>query len=615
MEAFVLNNPSNNLVLLQNNSIRQKHKTENLLPGLSGMMLHIFFMLFRFRRPIPIVMLLPIIVLLSALSYGQERTTIRVSVPNKTDEVFIVGNQDVLGTWQPDKIKLDSISEYEREISLALSLPAEFKFTRGSWDTEGYTALFWEPNENIRIIQNTSNQYRYSILSWKDSKPKTGNFSFDFTIQNHFSNIFNEDRTLAIKLPKNYDQNLKYPVLYVLDANTLFKPFVLSTEMLSEKIIIEGLDYGRDNIPELIIVGVFHNNRGMETTPKLDDETDDNLLLEGTDKLRKYLVYELVPFINKSYSTSPYHGIVGHSNTGHFVLNMPFFEDNPFTGIVSLSVNSESEFFKNKVSGYVKSAEENIFIGYGTLDGGFNELGEFLSNEIKSGTIKNPGLKVESFEASHNQLPNLAATSAIKFLFNKYKNHTDFIKASAKPDFTVANYFGMYEANNKKYGVDLKISQDDLFTIAEMAVRQKEINLFREIINFSNQQDDRIVNHLAFWLSTEIGDYETADKIIPYLLTTQDKEDIFLTYANFTQYSTYLIGKKKTPNTALMLVRNMFENTNDYKLEFAYHFAKIAYESNLELKEAKKYLKYCRDNFKENRVFTKADLDKLGTKK
>jgi len=77
-----------------------------------------------------------LLVFISLVTFGQDLTTIRVSVPNNTDEVFIVGNQKSLGDWLPDKIKLNKISEYEREISLNLTFPAEFKFTRGNWGSE-----------------------------------------------------------------------------------------------------------------------------------------------------------------------------------------------------------------------------------------------------------------------------------------------------------------------------------------------------------------------------------------------------------------------------------------------------------------------------------------------
>ena len=61
---------------------------------------------------------------------------IRTKVPNKSDEIYITGNQDVLGNWQPNAIKMTKVSDFNREIKLQLRSPAEFKFTKGSWESE-----------------------------------------------------------------------------------------------------------------------------------------------------------------------------------------------------------------------------------------------------------------------------------------------------------------------------------------------------------------------------------------------------------------------------------------------------------------------------------------------
>ena len=44
------------------------------------------------------------------------KTLIKVKVPNKNDIVFISGNQDALGNWEEDKIKMKKTSEFERTI-------------------------------------------------------------------------------------------------------------------------------------------------------------------------------------------------------------------------------------------------------------------------------------------------------------------------------------------------------------------------------------------------------------------------------------------------------------------------------------------------------------------
>lgn len=547
-----------------------------------------------------------LLVLSPLLFFGQEITTIRVSVPDKTDEVFISGNQENLGNWQADKVKMKKISDYEREVSLNLSFPAEFKFTRGSWNSEGYINNFFEDKPNI--ILESSETVFFDIKSWKDKQQKYGYFKYDFEIEYQFSEILGEERAIAIKLPRNYNPNQKYSVIYILDSHDLFNPFLVTTELLTKQKIGDGLNYEQDNIPQVIIVGIIHNHRNKDVGPKMDYKISDkdNFLTPTSSKFKDYLFTELVPTINKKYKTSGYNIIVGHSNSGHFVLNLPKFKDSPFNGIIALSVNGENEDYSNQVKEYLKISKDKIFFGYGLLDNGFNELAINIENQVK-----NENLKIESFIAGHNQLPTLAASSALKFIFNDYSNHYSFIQNSKKENFSLEDYFEGYINSHKKYGLNIEISRNDLFTISEMAMKENNISLFREIIDFNNQQKDKIENHFVFWLAKEIKDYETADKIIEILMKTKDEEDISLTYANYETYLEYFINDKKLPEKALRLFEYMFENTNDFKLEFAYIFSKTAYENKIDLMKAKRFKNYCKQNFKENFIFDENDLKLL----
>jgi predicted alpha/beta superfamily hydrolase len=62
-------------------------------------------------------------------------TKIRIKVQNKTDTIYITGNQKNLGDWNPEKIKMNKISDFESEIVLKLQSPAQFKFTKGNWES------------------------------------------------------------------------------------------------------------------------------------------------------------------------------------------------------------------------------------------------------------------------------------------------------------------------------------------------------------------------------------------------------------------------------------------------------------------------------------------------
>lgn len=554
-----------------------------------------------------------ILLLSSIISFGQESTKIIVSVPEKTDEVFIVGNQESLGNWEPNKVKMNKISDYEREITLNLTFPAEFKFTRGSWETEGYINNFFEDKPNIVLESNQP--VNFGVKSWKDRQQKKGYFKYDFEIKHQYSEILGEDRAIAIKIPNNYNPNQKYSVIYVLDAHDLLNPFLVTTELLSKQKIGDGIDYGQDNIPQVILVGVIHNNRGKDVAPleTYDNGENFSLLSKTSNQFKNYLFDELLPQINSSYSTSGYNVIVGHSNSGHFVLNLPLFKENPFNGIIALSVNGDyNKGYSSLVEEYLKDTDLPIFLGYGTLDTGFNELAQELEEKKKVKKLLNPNLKIQSFEGTHNQVPTLASSASLKFMFNDYKNFTNFISESKKNDFTVKNYIDNYIVKNKNYGINIEVTGSDLYSLADMACQKLDEELFRKIVAFSDNSSDKIANHLIFYSAKQIGDHKLADERLKILEESNDINDIFTVFVNFnSSYKDYFLNVKKDPKKALEFLETFIGKSNEYKLGFSYFYAKIGIENNFELKKSKAYLKYCEKNYRDNPFFTKQDIENL----
>ena len=67
------------------------------------------------------------------------RITFLVSVPNNTpkdDIIYITGNHKKLGSWQPNKIKLNKVGrKYQITFTIKKGVILQYKFTRGSWKT------------------------------------------------------------------------------------------------------------------------------------------------------------------------------------------------------------------------------------------------------------------------------------------------------------------------------------------------------------------------------------------------------------------------------------------------------------------------------------------------
>lgn len=119
------------------------------------------------------IILFFLFLLTSTLSAQVTEVTFVVQVPNESDTLYITGNQSALGEWDPAAVRMKKISSKKRSITLPLTFPAEFKFTRGSWDNEGYIGDKWNV-ENIRITEPVK-KVKFKILGWYDE----GNFSFD----------------------------------------------------------------------------------------------------------------------------------------------------------------------------------------------------------------------------------------------------------------------------------------------------------------------------------------------------------------------------------------------------------------------------------------------------
>jgi len=132
-----------------------------------------------------------------------------------------------------------------------------------------------------------------------------------------FSNTFNEYKKIWIQLPENYNPNSseKYPVIYILDGGVMLN--TLETVYNN---------YWGHYLPHMILVGISNStNRTRDLTTsqikmrrgaEFDQETG------GADKFTEYITKELIPYVDKTYPTTSYRTLIGHSYAGLFTVNM-----------------------------------------------------------------------------------------------------------------------------------------------------------------------------------------------------------------------------------------------------------------------------------------------------
>lgn len=100
------------------------------------------------------------------LSTEEYEITINVKVPNKDDTLFITGNQMSLGNWNPNQIKMNKKSDFERELKVKIHSPAQFKFTKGNWETEA--VIKNGTMENLTIIPKDKKEYHFEITQFNE---------------------------------------------------------------------------------------------------------------------------------------------------------------------------------------------------------------------------------------------------------------------------------------------------------------------------------------------------------------------------------------------------------------------------------------------------------------
>lgn len=552
------------------------------------------------------VIIVHLLFLISIISHGQEFTTIRVSVPNKTDEVFIVGNQENLGKWQPDKVKLNVVSDFEREIVLNLTFPAEFKFTRGSWNSEAIVNKLSQQPNFILKSKPISSEY-YKIQGWTDKIEKFSPFS-DFKIIEIPSSILNQKRKLYISLPENYDENNKYPVIYITDAQNI-NNFEIALQTLRQQSNFNVL-------PPTILVGIYQNDR--------NNELDRNYTEKG--KLFKSFIFdEVIRFIESNYSTSNFKTLIGHSDGAEYNHYLMFENDNPFDAFINISEEIKLSFdgeenakpILNKFENFIKINSKNIlyFVASGKYDFWHRyEAGLKIEKEFVKNQSKYIAFKHNLYFAEHNELVAKSILDGLLFVFKDYRNFETLASDLKSNEFNYIKSKNSILQNTTKYVPNYTFSEEDFTIIDDLISSTKKSNFYQQYLdaeNYNYQSIPRLSVARQFFF---LGEYDKSLKLFKEIIELNDEDSFSYFQTNFTPVLDIFTKINKNPIEAINYLNLCKIKMPENNLIFSYFIAKIGIENNTEKKLALKNLKFCETNFKENKMFTIENIEELKRK-
>ena len=323
------------------------------------------------------------------------------------------------------------------------------------------------------------------------------------------SEILNEDRTLLIHLPKNYEKStIDYPVLYLLYGNHVTTYF---TEAVS---ILDGLG-GAGRIPEMILIGIMNTDRYRDLLPQRDDGSP-----TGIEPFIRFLNEELFSFIENNHRIKGYRIIVGPQAGANFTVYTMFKYPNMFdAGIINnpfrwrggrdlMMQNAQTFFEKNE------SFNKSIFITYEDSDSfaieGIEYINKF-SKMVKTLNPENFTLSLNFIEGNDEFLQPLGLRKGLKTLFEDYPFPED-IRVEKLEDI-----LGHYERLSQKYGFDVDAPEHVLtMNGADHLMEKGKMDEAVKILKYNMKKYPQAAN--AYWRMANIdlraGNLENAKEYL-----------------------------------------------------------------------------------------------------
>ncbi|MDH5622752.1 MAG: alpha/beta hydrolase-fold protein, partial [Gammaproteobacteria bacterium] len=223
-------------------------------------------------------------------------------VPSGAPTVYLTGNIDALGPWDPDALAMigDGI-ERRATIRVPDGFVLEYKITLGSWEREEVDR-FERTRPNYTLAASADQSVRHEVVAFKRDPAEymadwqnSGVLGTLIYWQDVASEFLTETRHVEVWLPPGYDDDPKrrYRVIYMHDGQNLFDPRIANT----------GIDWGVDEammrgasadlFEPAIVVGAWSSpQRGPEYSPWHD-----------APKYARFLLEELMPRVNAEFRT------------------------------------------------------------------------------------------------------------------------------------------------------------------------------------------------------------------------------------------------------------------------------------------------------------------------
>jgi len=276
------------------------------------------------------------------------------------EQVFVTGNVDALGTWNPASFALARAEDlvWTGEILAPAQVAIEYKITRGSWDTVDVLEDGSLPDNHV-IPPGGDTTVEHQVHHWSDRRVAHPNIIGAYRVHERMSSAhLRHTRTVIVWLPPSYssEPDRRYPVLYMHDGQQVFDP-ATSTHNQDWQVDEWCTKLMKENrLQEIIVVGVYSTpDRFIEYNPS-----------ELGEAYTRFLLEELKPFIDREYRTRA---------------------DRDHTAVAGASMGGAISF-------YMAWKHPDVFFGAACLSSAFEYKGDRLTLELVKQSDSPPQLRL-----------------------------------------------------------------------------------------------------------------------------------------------------------------------------------------------------------------------------
>jgi pullulanase len=293
----------------------------------------------------------------SVLGQSTEEAKLRwvVNVPDETapdTSLFMAGNIDALGPWQPNVFRLrrNESGKYVANLTLPIGTRLEYKFTRGSWASVEKSPDGAEIANRRWTVEGDAT-IEIQIAAWaKPVASKVSTATGDVRWRIFTSEILGGDRRITVWLPPQFQSmpDFRFPVVYFLDGQNVFDAARAAfgsewkaDEAASDLARVPTIDAARLAAGGAAILVAIDNspNRMDEYTPTVHS-MNGRQVGGNADMYLRFLADELKPWIDAQFPTlaEPQHTtLVGSSLGGLMVLHAITNRSDVFGNGISMS--------------------------------------------------------------------------------------------------------------------------------------------------------------------------------------------------------------------------------------------------------------------------------------